>query len=459
MVKRHPRLIPTTEKGGLATPLWSDNEFSSILNNHMDSIVSESVRQNLTQKFGIDPDRTWTLEECKKVLGACVRKNNTKGIIFCYKEYSLALAAKQTECIAKLEKKIQDLCSQAISPNEKIGHDMSSLEDNQKQHSDVHPDLQSVRQEHSVCVNHRNNTIDKACDSVKVCGARKKAQSENVGTAFPSMSVVQLQDVAPETIDRLAESLPSAYANFSEFRGALSRKIRLYDLSLANILQLMSQILSESEFSTFETAVKSYELQDGNKDGLREGVLAILRDIVGPKVDWTKITSCVQRKNETVSEYTERFCQSAAAYSGIANNPEDVLNDKGPLVRTWFDGLSSEYRNALPFLDLTWSNATLRSNLNRLTTWERDSDVKTNVKIAAALLNKAKKESGPNKCLRKDIKCHYCGKQGHYLKECRKGKKILGEINSASQLLQSLLTILKQPLPSTPNLWGNLLRV
>ncbi len=33
-----------------------------------------------------------------------------------------------------------------------------------------------------------------------------------------------------------------------------------------------------------------------------------------------------------MSEYTERFCQSAVLYSGIVDDPESVLNDKGP----WF---------------------------------------------------------------------------------------------------------------------------
>ncbi len=45
---------------------------------------------------------------------------------------------------------------------------------------------------------------------------------------------------------------------------------------------------------------------------------------------------------------------------------------RDPLVRIWSDGLVAEYRKALPFLDLTWSNRTLRSNLDRLATWERD---------------------------------------------------------------------------------------
>ncbi|XP_058626261.1 complement C3-like [Onychostoma macrolepis] len=70
--------------------------------------------------------------------------------------------------------------------------------------------------------------------------------------------------------------------------------------------------------------------------------------------------------------------------SGIVDDPESVLDDKGPLVRTWFDGLLSEYRSALPFLDLTWSTGSLQNSLDSLATWERDSDVKARVKIAAA---------------------------------------------------------------------------
>ncbi len=31
MVRMNARLIPTTEKSGLATPLWSDSEFKTLL--------------------------------------------------------------------------------------------------------------------------------------------------------------------------------------------------------------------------------------------------------------------------------------------------------------------------------------------------------------------------------------------------------------------------------------------
>lgn len=40
MFGRNNRLIPTTEKGELATPLWTDNEFKSLLGEHMDLTVS-----------------------------------------------------------------------------------------------------------------------------------------------------------------------------------------------------------------------------------------------------------------------------------------------------------------------------------------------------------------------------------------------------------------------------------
>jgi len=109
-------------------------------------------------------------------------------------------------------------------------------------------------------------------------------------------------------------------------------------MSLTEVTQLMSQILTESEFNSFESAVTS-ELQHARKDELREGVLKILKNILRPKIDWSRITNCVQKKEETVNEYTERFCQSAVTYSGIVDDSESVLNDKGPLVRIWSDGL------------------------------------------------------------------------------------------------------------------------
>ncbi len=105
----------------------------------------------------------------------------------------------------------------------------------------------------------------------------------------------------------------------------------LYDMSLAEVTQLMSQILTESEFNSFESAVTS-ELRNASKGDLREGILKILKNILGPKIDWSRITTCVQRKEETVSEYTERFCQSAVIYSGT-----NVVGTK--VYRTAFSGI------------------------------------------------------------------------------------------------------------------------
>ncbi|KAI2654658.1 Multifunctional CCA protein [Labeo rohita] len=198
--------------------------------------------------------------------------------------------------------------------------------------------------------------------------------------------------------------------------------MRLYDMSLTEVTQLISQILTESEFSDFENAVNASEFKQGSKDELREGVLRELKNIVGPKVDWSKVASCMQKKDETVNEYTERFCQSAEAYSGITDTPEKVLDDKGPLFRIWSD---AEYRKALPFLDLTWSNKTLRSNLDTLATWERDSVVKARVKIAAASFQVNTKNQQKRKCPKREGSCKYCADPSHYTKLVRQLAEVL----------------------------------
>ncbi|KAI2661131.1 putative transcriptional regulatory protein [Labeo rohita] len=311
MVRKNTRLIPTTEKGGLATPLWSDSEFKSLLGVQMNLIVTEKVRQELTKKYEIHLDKTWSVDECKKVLGACIRKNNVKGIICCHREFGLTLATQQSQRNSELEEQNKELRARISALTKKLN---------------------------------RNKALEKT-------------------------------DMEVSQPDNLYPGLPSARTNFCEFRRALISKMRLYDMSLVEVTQLMSQILTESEFNSFESAVTS-ELRHASKADLREGVLKILKNIMGPKIDWSRITNCVQKKEETVSEYTEKFCQSAVTYSGIVDDPESVLDDKGPLVRIWSDGLVAEYRKALPFLDLTWSNKTLRSNLDTLATWERDSDVK-----------------------------------------------------------------------------------
>ncbi len=458
MFRKNARLIPTTEKGGLATPLWSDSEFKSLLGVQMDLIVTEKVRQELTQKYEIHPDKTWSVDECKKVLGASIRKNNVKGIICCHREFSVTLATQQSQRNSELEKQNNELRARVSSLTKKLNRNKASAKtdvEEVSQPDNNYPDLQDFF-ETDVTI---QSVTDVPVDSVKVCGARRRSQG--IESIPPNSSVVQVQTVAkalgPKDIERLSQSLPSARTNFSEFRRALISKMRLYDMSLTEVTQLMSQILTESEFNSFESAVTS-ELQHASKSDLREGVLKILKNIMGPKIDWSRITNCVQRKEESVSEYTERFCQSAAAYSGIADTPEKVLDHKGPLVRTWFDGLLSEYRSALSFLDLTWSTGSLQNSLDRLATWERDSDVKARVKNAAASFKVNTENRQKPKCHKKEGSCHYCGKPGHWMKECRKSKRTLGEINSFTQFLLSLLSTLKQPLPTSPNCWSSLLR-
>ncbi len=111
-------------------------------------------------------------------------------------------------------------------------------------------------------------------NSVNVCGARRRSQGiEGIESVPPNSSVVQVQTVAkalgPKDIERLSQSLPSARTNFSEFRRALiSKCVSMTCVNRSHTADV--QILTESEFNSFESAVTS-ELQHASKGDLREG--------------------------------------------------------------------------------------------------------------------------------------------------------------------------------------------
>jgi len=163
-----------------------------------------------------------------------------KGIICCHREFTLSIAQEQVLCIAKLKEQNQQLHTRVSCLMKKVGLNKASTKcDSKDQQSDEsYPDLQSFCRLED---NSNTGLMDKDVNAVKVCGARQKAQSRVKGVdAVPSATpILQLQAVStslgPEAIERLAENLPSVHRTFSEFRTELSRKMKLYDMSLAEV--------------------------------------------------------------------------------------------------------------------------------------------------------------------------------------------------------------------------------
>ncbi len=222
MVRMNARLIPTTEKMGLATPLWSDSEFKTLLGEQMDLIVTEKVRQKLTQKYEIHPDKTWSVDECKKVLGASIRKNNVKGIICCYREFSVTLATQQSQRNSELEKQNNELRARVSTLTKKLNLKKAAAktEVGVSQPDNIYPDLQAFS-ETDVAL---QSVTDVPVNSVNV---------EETDSVPPNSSVVQIQTVAnalcPKDIERLSQSLPAARTHLTEFRRTLiSRWVEAY---------------------------------------------------------------------------------------------------------------------------------------------------------------------------------------------------------------------------------------
>ncbi len=222
MVRMNARLIPTTEKMGLATPLWSDSEFKTLLGEQMDLIVTEKVRQRLTQKYEIHPDKTWSVNECKKVLGASIRKNNVKDIICCYREFSLTLATQQSQRNSELEKQNDELRARISTLTKKFNLKKAGAKTDVgvSQPDNIYPDLQAFS-ETDVAL---QSVTDVPVNSVNV---------EETDSVPPNSSVVQIQTVAnalcPKDIERLSQSLPAAHTHLTEFRRTLiSRWVEAY---------------------------------------------------------------------------------------------------------------------------------------------------------------------------------------------------------------------------------------
>ncbi len=216
------RLIPTTEKSGLATPLWADSQFKTLLGEQMDLIVTEKVRQKLTQKYEIHPDKTWSVDECKKVLGASIRKNNVKGIICCYREFSLTLATQQSQRNSELEKQNDELRARISTLTKKLNLKKAGAKTDVgvSQPDNIYPDLQAFS-ETDVAL---QSVTDVPVNSVNV---------EETDSVPPNSSVVQIQTVAnalcPKDIERLSQSLPAAHTHLTEFRRTLiSRGVEAY---------------------------------------------------------------------------------------------------------------------------------------------------------------------------------------------------------------------------------------
>ncbi len=222
MVRMNARLIPTTEKSGLATPLWADSQFKTLFWEQMDLIVTEKVRQKLTQKYEIHPDKTWSVDECKKVLGASIRKNNVKGIICCYREFSLTLATQQSQRNSELEKQNNELRARVSTLTKKLNLKKAAAKADVgvSQPDNIYPDLQAVF-ETDVAL---QSVTDVPVNSVNV---------EETDSVPPNSSVVQIQTVAnalcPKDIERLSQSLPAAHTHLTEFRRTLiSRWVEAY---------------------------------------------------------------------------------------------------------------------------------------------------------------------------------------------------------------------------------------
>ncbi len=85
----------------------------------MNIIVTEKVRQELTQKYEIHPDKTWSVDECKKVLGMYSQEQCERHYLL-PQRIGLALATQQSQRNSELEEQNKELCARVSTLTKKL---------------------------------------------------------------------------------------------------------------------------------------------------------------------------------------------------------------------------------------------------------------------------------------------------------------------------------------------------
>lgn len=142
-------------------------------------------------------------------------------------------------------------------------------------------------------------------------------------------------------------------------------------------------------------------------------------------VNWSKISSCMQKEDETVDEYTNRFIDVFLVNSGYHDLDSDtiVASTDLPLKSQLLNGMQPEIRKAVRVLKPDWegNQVDFQQLIDSATRAERDMEVRirnvnASKKDQPNRGNEAPRRSQPRS--QRDGSCHNCGKQGHWSKQC-----------------------------------------
>lgn len=170
---------------------------------------------------------------------------------------------------------------------------------------------------------------------------------------------------------------------------------------------------------------------EGALDRLRKELTAYLLSLKQANRDLSQVTNCKQERNESTSVFWNRFCEVWQHLGGLDLNRDGA----NPLfLSTFLVNCRPEIQGVLKHHWSDRNNLTVRAAGEKLHTLEGDGllDVKINkacLSVAPHQVSDQRRGGGRREgpaggqIRRKKGRCHYCGKEGHWIRECHKKQR------------------------------------
>ncbi|KAL1247035.1 hypothetical protein QQF64_034471 [Cirrhinus molitorella] len=234
------------------------------------------------------------------------------------------------------------------------------------------------------------------------------------------------QPATPEQVDKWSKELPDVYKQPRKVWQFLQRLQKIYTLHPLDGAMVVNVSLRDNDQKRLTESVerKIGKSQENIEDGW-EAVQTFLLKLKPAEVNWSKITSCMQKTEESVVEFEECFRQTWMEHSGVNEN-EDLDRDTGmPLKMAFINGLKPEISKALQIKYDDWDS--VGTTFMQIVEWSAKMERTQEVNLRAlqtktlSYNNRTpwyeKGEYQRHSKAKTVGRCRHCNKEGHWVRD------------------------------------------
>ncbi|KAL1267025.1 hypothetical protein QQF64_002700 [Cirrhinus molitorella] len=450
-------LRPTTERHGTEPPNVTTDQMLDNLNVYLDKRLRlRTCHDDMCQKYRIKTSESgqWALPDIKRAYGKTQRlRTNTKkdGLSVVLVKQILQHLQKcendKLQSEIKAEKaKVRALAEQlqiVKEDKERLLHDdklltllskrleskSSSNSDDSDEDINKHADTTKNTKVRIAPVIVKNRWTEVEIDNEEGYEENGERRTQTIKKLIKKYVPYRTyQPATPEQVDKWSKELPDVYKQPRKVWKFLQRLQKIYTLHPLDGAMIVNVNLRDNDQKRLTESVerKIGKSQENIEDGW-EALQTFLLKLKPAEVNWSKITSCMQKMGESVVEFEERFRQTWMEHSGMNEN-EDLDRDTGmPLKMAFINGLKPEISKALQIKYDDWDS--VGTTFMQIVEWSAKMERTQEVNLRAlqtktlAYNNKTpwyeKGEYQRHSKAKTVGRCRHCNKEGHWARDCK----------------------------------------